>query len=104
MAETAARCGVRFDRGDNQRLAGWMQVHYRLSFDEAGYPGLYVFKGCNAFLRTMPLMVYDSRVPEDLDTSLEDHVADEVRYFCMSRPITPRPVKARQARVFDPLG
>ena len=103
VAETAARCGVHFDRGDNQRLAGWMQVHYRLSFDQEGYPGLYVFRGCGAFLRTMPLMVYDSRVPEDLDTSLEDHVADEVRYFCMSRPITPRPVRARTAQVFDPL-
>ena len=28
--------------------------------------------------------------PEDLDTDGEDHVADEVRYFCMSRPIKPR--------------
>ena len=27
---------------------------------------------------------------EDLETEGEDHVADEVRYFCMSRPIKPR--------------
>ena len=26
---------------------------------------------------------------EDLDTHQEDHVADECRYFCMSRPIKP---------------
>ena len=28
--------------------------------------------------------------PEDVDTDGEDHVADEVRYFCMSRPIRPK--------------
>jgi magnesium-transporting ATPase (P-type) len=27
--------------------------------------------------------------PEDLDTDGEDHIADEWRYFCMSRPIQP---------------
>ena len=33
---------------------------------------------------------YDEHKPEDLDSDGEDHVADEVRYFCMSRPIKPR--------------
>jgi hypothetical protein len=66
-----------------------MQVHYRLAFDERGYPGMYVFSNCKAFIRTMPLLQYDDVSPEDLDTDGEDHVADEVRYFCMSRPIKP---------------
>ena len=26
---------------------------------------------------------------QDLDTALEDHVADEWRYLCMARPIAP---------------
>ena len=51
---------------------------------------MYVFKNCKAFIRTMPLLMYDEHKPEDLDTDGEDHVADEVRYFCMSRPIKPR--------------
>ena len=38
----------------------------------------------------MPLLQYDEHKPEDLDTDGEDHVADEVRYFLMSRPIKPR--------------
>ena len=67
-----------------------MQVHYRLAFDENGYPMMYIFRNCKAFIRTIPLLQYDKHKPEDLDTEGEDHVADEVRYFCMSRPIKPR--------------
>ena len=41
--------------------------------------------------------------PEDLDTSMEDHVADETRYFCMSRPVKPlRPVEQKPI-LSDPL-
>ena len=90
IAETAAKAGVYFDKGDHERLPGWMQVHYRLAFDKNGYPMMYVFNTCKAFIRTMPILQYDPHKPEDLDTTGEDHVADEVRYFCMSRPIKPR--------------
>ena len=89
IAQTAARHQVYFQPGDHKRLPGWMQVHYRLSMDEKGYPMLYVFKNCRAFIRTLPLLQYDKTNPEDVDTDGEDHVADEVRYFCMSRPIKP---------------
>ena len=95
IADVAGEHGVYFNRGDNQRLPGWLQVHYRLAFDDAGYPGMYVFSGCKAFIRTIPLLQYDPLRPEDLDTDGEDHVADEVRYFCMSRPIGPT-LRARQ--------
>ena len=90
LAERAAKHQVFFSPGDNKRLPGWMQVHYRMAFDENGFPMMYVFKNCRAFIRTIPLLQYDEHRPEDLDTDGEDHVADEVRYFCMSRPIKPR--------------
>ena len=67
-----------------------MQCHYRLQFDENGYPRMYVFVTCKAFIRTIPLLIYDDHKVEDLDTAGEDHVADEVRYFLMTRPIKPR--------------
>ena len=35
-------------------------------------------------------MMYDEHKPEDLDTDLEDHIADMWRYVLMSRPIQPR--------------
>lgn len=90
IAEVAADHGVFFTKGDHERIAGWMQVHYRLAFDENGFPMMYIFSNCKAFIRTIPLLQYDEHKPEDLDTDGEDHCADEVRYFCMSRPIKPR--------------
>ena len=97
--ETALKYGIYFQKGDNRRIPGWMQVHYRLSFDEEGYPMLYVFRNCQAFLRTIPLLLYSQVHVEDVDTQQEDHVADETRYFCMSRPIAPR--KTEQAKPLD---
>lgn len=103
IAETAEKYGIYFDKGDNKRIPGWMQCHYRLQFDEEGYPRMYVFSTCTAFIRTIPEMLYDGVKTEDIDTRLEDHVADEWRYTCMSRPITPlRPKKERQV-LSDPL-
>ena len=90
IAETAAKFGVYFTKGDNNRINGWMQMHYRLSFDDNGYPMMYIFKNCKAFIRTIPTLIYDENRVEDLDTDGEDHCADESRYFCMSRPIPAR--------------
>lgn len=92
IADVAGKHGVYFNPGDHKRIPGWMQMHYRLAFDENGFPMMYVFSNCKAFIRTIPLLQYDEHKPEDLDTDGEDHVADEVRYFCMSRPIQPRVV------------
>ena len=103
VAETAEKYGIYFDPGDNKRIPGWMQCHYRLAFDENGYAMMYVFNTCKAFIRTIPTLMYSSSNPEDLDTSLEDHVADEWRYFCMTRPIPPRIKSETHIPAFDPL-
>ena len=52
---------------------------------------LLVFSTCADFLRTVPVMQHDSDRPEDVDTDGEDHVGDEARYACMSRPYSRRP-------------
>lgn len=103
VAETAARYGIYFSPGDNNRIPGWMQVHYRLQFDQNGYSRMYVFNNCKAFIRTMPLMMYSETKPEDLDTKLEDHCPDEVRYMCMSRPVKPIIPVERKVILSDPL-
>ena len=90
IANTAERYRIYFTPGDNARIAGWMQVHYRFQFDRNGYPRMYFFNTCKGAIRTIPLQMYDEKKVEDLDTDLEDHAPDEIRYMCMSRPIAPR--------------
>ena len=34
---------------------------------------MYIFKNCKAFIRTIPLLMYDEHKVEDLDTDGEDH-------------------------------
>ena len=65
----------------------------------------HLIRRCRAFLRTIPLLLFSPAQPEDLDTNQEDHVADEWRYLCMTRPIAPVRPPERKDRVFvnDPL-
>jgi len=49
-------------------------------------PMIYCFNTCTDSIRTIPLMQHDEAHPEDIDTDMEDHAADDWRYACMSRP------------------
>ena len=89
IADTGMDCGVYFLPGDNTRLAGWMQCRYRLQFNDAGRPRFQVFNTCTEFIRTIPILQHDEHDVEDLDTSGEDHIADEWRYVCMANVIKP---------------
>lgn len=89
-AQVMEKHGIYFDPGDHARLAGKMQLHYRLAFDGEGYPMLYVFQTCRDFIRTVPSLVYDESRVEDVDTHGEDHIYDETKYFLMTNPIAAR--------------
>lgn len=94
---------IYFERGDNARLDGKMQVHHRLAFDARGIPMLYVFSTCRSFIRTVPNLVYDETHVEDVDTDGEDHAYDMLRYVCMENPIAPPAKTVRKAKPYDPL-
>lgn len=94
---------VYFEKGDNARLDGKMQVHHRLAFDERGIPMLYVFSTCRNFIRTVPNLVYDESDVEDVDTDGEDHAYDMLRYVCMKNPIAPPRRAEKKAAAYDPL-
>jgi hypothetical protein len=53
---------------------------------EDDQPMIYVFETCRDSIRTIPLLQHDEIKPEDIDSDMEDHAADEWRYACMSRP------------------
>lgn len=103
VGEMMEKCGVYFNPADNTRLAGKMQFHYRLAFDEIGMPMLYVFKSCKQFIRTIPALVYDDTKVEDIDTDMEDHIYDECRYVMMEHPLNPRRNTLQSPPAYDPL-
>lgn len=79
-------------KADNKRVAkkgaigGWDQVRDRLTGESKNRPMIVVFSTCSAIIRTLPIMQHDKDNLEDVNTKLEDHAPDELRYACMSRP------------------
>lgn len=86
QAERCHMAGVILRKADNQREIGWQEM-YRRHKDNM----LYVFDTCGEYIRTIPAIQSDAKKPEDITSTNrggEDHIADETRYACMSRPIT----------------
>lgn len=88
----AQRMGVIFRPADNKRVSlrgamgGWDMMRQRLKGDEDGRAMIFCFSTCLDSIRTIPALQHDEQRPEDLDSDMEDHAADEWRYACMSRP------------------
>jgi len=106
-AETMAKAGVMFQPADHARIAGWDQVRQRLQGDGEA-PMMYVFSTCTDFIRTFPALQHDDIKPEDVDTQGEDHIGDETRYACMSRPYMKKapvitPIRGLQQMTMDEL-
>jgi len=90
IGEEFLREGVGWQKADNDRIQGWLQVHQRLRpLGKEQPPGLIVFNNCLGLIRTLPVVQIDPNNPEDVDTNCEDHPMDGLRYACMSRPMAP---------------
>lgn len=90
------------DKRAGSRITGWDQMRrmlknawpVRIDFTPEGeevyrpipreLPGLFVFKNCDQFIRTVPVLPRDEKDPDDVNTDTEDHIADEVRYMVRS--------------------
>ena len=78
-ADVFAEQGIFLTRANNDRITGWRVVNDALIKNR-----IYCFNGWNdALMRTMPALPRSSKNPEDLDTTAEDHAADELRYAMM---------------------
>lgn len=95
ISETMAKLGVQFWAADNKRVAGWQQVHLRLigTDDSEGKPLLYVTSNCRELIRTLPALQHDKHNIEDVDSDMEDHAPDTLRYLCMTRVLAATPKK-----------
>jgi hypothetical protein len=115
IAETMIQVGCRWrpsDRTPKSRISGKLEIHRRLKLndDKKKEPGLRIFANCRNLLRTFPTLPLDDNNPEDINTHVEDHAYDALRYGCMSRPMhtsyanrfnkTPRPQFKPVDRIF----
>jgi hypothetical protein len=92
IAETMIQTGCRWrpsDRTPKSRISGKLEIHKRLKFvdEKKKEPGIRVFSTCRNLIRTLPLLPLDDHNPEDVNTDVEDHAYDALRYGCMSRPM-----------------
>jgi hypothetical protein len=85
IASRMAKEGATFRQADNSRVNGWDQMRQRM-IGEDDEPMIYTFDTCLDSIRTIPMLQHDPNKPEDLDSDMEDHAADDWRYACMSRP------------------
>jgi hypothetical protein len=96
IAERFANKGVYWGPADKSRVSGWDEVRQRLRDNEDGQPMMFIFRTCKDLIRTFPQMVNDDRRPEDIDTTLEDHAMDTLRYAVMSRPMVRKKPEEKQ--------
>lgn len=86
VCENFEKVGWKMIKGNNDRKNGLIQVYNMMKekVDEYGTPMLTVFNTCHGFIRTIPMLQPNPLDMEDVDTSLEDHPYDAVRYGIMS--------------------
>jgi hypothetical protein len=83
--EAFQAAGFRCERANHDRVPGWTKIHELLKTeDEYGRPMLQVFDNCTHTIRTLPGLLPDPKKPEDVDSGMEDHLPDALRYGVMS--------------------
>lgn len=96
IGEIMRRVGVRWtlsDKSPGSRVNGWQIFRQRLHASKPRMvdgkidpewmmeePGFFVFDTCTDFIRTVPSLPRDPKKPDDVDTDVEDHDADAMRY------------------------
>lgn len=101
VAQLWAEHGFRVQKAKNDRVAGWANVRQYLWDHAAKEPRLYVMDNCPNLIRTFPLMQHSKSRQEDLDTTLEDHALDALRYLLATRPMGVREQVKRVGQSLD---
>jgi len=75
------------DKRPGSRVTGWDQMRRMLKnahptrLGPRERPGLFIFDGCDNWIRCVPVLPRDEKDPDDVNTEAEDHNADETRYM-----------------------
>lgn len=78
--------GHKLRPADKNRIGGKVQIHELLKRSDTGRPGLIIFNTCVDLIRELSSIPLDQKNPEDVDTHVDDHAYDALRYLVMSRP------------------
>ena len=103
VAELFLENGIMFQRGDNNRQNGWMNIKAWLADvkqpDGGEAPRLRIFANCTELIRCLPLLQYDSKNSMDCANEPHDitHSPDSLRYLLQSRPRVAREPDTRTA-------
>lgn len=89
VAQLFLEAGITLNRVSNDRIAGWMAVHESLRpipYSDGGRSArLKIFRGCKNLIRTLPMLQYDDKRPNDAAREPHEitHAPDALRYFCV---------------------
>lgn len=104
IADQFIEQGVNIIPANNDRINGWMALRNWLSLAPDGMPYLLINPFCHNLVRTIPEMIHDENNVEDLDTELDDHFVDALRYMVIhvkwidaavglaKRPVAKKPI------------
>ena len=91
-----AENGVPLTRAENDRVAGWYDLHEWLrpwrDEQERMRAALTVFRSCENLIRTLPSLARDPKDPNDAAVTPHEltHAPDALRYFAAGRPVPAR--------------
>lgn len=88
IADMWRDAGLSVSRAKNDRRAGWANMRQYLWDPETERPRIYIMDNCPNLIRTIPVQQRAKVDPEDLDTKLEDHAVDALRYVLAWRPVS----------------
>ena len=96
-------------KANNDRPNGWLAVKEMLALKQnyAGEykPKLFICENCTNLIRTLPLLVYDPKKPDDClkDPHEITHAPDALRYLCASWTNAPVKQAEYEEKIYTPL-
>ena len=88
IADIFTQAGFKMHKGNHDRKSGLIRFYDYLKEgtdeSEGKVPMFTCFPCCKALIRTLPMLTPNPNDMEDVDTDLEDHAYDAVRYGLMS--------------------
>lgn len=87
--ETFANCGMPIVLSNSDRVQGWGRVRDFIKMREDGRPTIVIHPDAGDtryLIRTFAAAISDKHNPEDVDTTMDDHALDALRYGAMTRP------------------